>query len=79
MIIEKVKKEDFILDNIEKFIVARIDENIVGFLWFSTEYPKDMLVYTELKEDINNCIYCEWMAVKREFQGRILEKDYMDF
>ena len=38
----RIIPKDFIKENIENFIVARIDEDIVGFLLFSTEYPIDM-------------------------------------
>lgn len=75
----RIIPKDFIKDNIENLIVARIDEIIVGFLWFSTEYPTDMLAYTEVIEDIDNCIYCEQIAVKKEFQGKHIGKELYRF
>lgn len=75
----RIIPKDYIVKNIENFIVARIDESVVGFLWFSTEYPKDMLVYTEIIEDIDNCIYSEQIAVKKEFQGQHIGKELYGF
>lgn len=75
----RIVPREFIKNNIEKFIVARIDKNIVGFLWFSTEYPKDMLKYTELIGSIDNCIYSEQIAVKEEFQEQHIGKELYKF
>lgn len=75
----RIIPRDFIKDNIENFIVARIDEDIVGFLWSSTEYPIDMLAYTKIIDDIDNCIYCEQIAVKKEFQGQNIGKKLYGF
>ncbi|WP_077368156.1 GNAT family N-acetyltransferase [Anaerosalibacter sp. Marseille-P3206] len=75
----RIIPKDFIKDNIENFIVARIDEDIVGFLWSSTEYPIDMLAYTKIIDDIDNCIYCEQIAVKKEFQGQNIGKKLYGF
>ena len=75
----RIIPKDFIKENIENFIVARIDENIVGFLWFSTEYPVDMLAYTKTTDDIDNCIYCEQIAVKKGFQGQCIGKELYGF
>ena len=75
----RIISKDYIVNNIEEFLVARMDESIVGFLWYSTEYPKDMLAHTELVEDIDNCIYCEQIAVKKEFQGQHIGEDLYRF
>jgi ribosomal protein S18 acetylase RimI-like enzyme len=75
----RIIPKEFIEDNIENFIVARINRDVVGFLWFSTEYPKDMLEYTELKENIDGCIYSEQIGVKREFQGQHIGKELYRF
>ena len=75
----RIIPKDFIVKNIENFIVAKIDECVVGFIWFSTDYPTDMLAHTEIIEDIDNCIYCEQIAVKKEFQGQHIGKELYGF
>lgn len=75
----RIIPKEFIKDNIENFIVARIDNRVVGFLWFSTKYPKDMLKYTELRENIHNCVYSEQIGVKEEFQGQHIGKELYRF
>ena len=63
----RIIPKEYIKDNIDNFIVARIDGNVAGFLWFSTEYPRDMLEHTILKEGIENCIYSEQIGVNTFF------------
>lgn len=75
----RIIPKDFIVKNIENFIVARIDESVIGFIWFSTKYPTDMLAHTKIIEDIDNCIYCEQIAVKKEFQGQHIGKELYGF
>jgi predicted GNAT superfamily acetyltransferase len=75
----RIIPKEYIKDNIDNFIVAKIDGNVAGFLWFGTEYPMDMLEHTILKEDIENCIYSEQIGVKREFQGQHIGKELYGF
>ncbi len=66
----RVIPKEVIEENIENFIVARYDSKVVGFLWFTSKYPKAMLENTILQENIEGCIYSEQIGIKREYEGR---------
>lgn len=75
----RIIPKKFIEQNIENFIVARNDKCILGFLWFNTKYPEEMLNDTVLEKDIDNCIYSEQIAVKREFEGLGIGRKLYEF
>ncbi|PRR78010.1 Acetyltransferase (GNAT) family protein [Clostridium liquoris] len=65
----RIISEEYIEQNINNFIVARLYGSIAGFLWFNTQYPDELLDDTVLQGNIDNCIYSEQIAVKREYEG----------
>ncbi|HBF77077.1 MAG TPA: hypothetical protein DEF85_08675 [Clostridiaceae bacterium] len=75
----RIIPEEYIEQNIDNFIAARLHGSMAGFLWFNTQYPEELLGDTILQGNIDNCIYSEQIAVKREYEGLGLGRKLYEF
>ncbi|MDO7975785.1 GNAT family N-acetyltransferase [Oceanotoga teriensis] len=64
----RVLDKNTVENNIDNFLIASVDDEFAGFLWYSWDYPYDMINNTILYEDISDCVYSEQIGVSREYK-----------